>query len=396
MDKNIRAELFSLRNEVLTNLKNIESVVSKIDTKLQEEDNVSCLSRCPEIALLLQQCKKIQWHPDTPEPEKERFNHLVRHIDGVMSTIQADKYADQVADLVKLVKTMDHRMGPPVTGMTENEKYWERISPGTTDFNLTHLYKDVKLPEVPQETLEEAKHLLEQKLSEKEPTEPDTSQAPAWARDVDSKSMNQIIKDAMVWDEINQQLFVQDWNSTFKTRLDTLQVCLETAALDILNIKPPQQMNISNMQDAQNALELFQLFSEVQQKMAVSLREFKDNCQQALQDVEDDCKFFKYYEYLTNFVSSIPSFRDSMITIKDPGVIDHLFWRYTHLVNEAIQEHELTIYEFPFMIDPQTFEPKAVPQPQLAAFKKNRYDKYTKDLKHAYEFIAQQATVGTD
>lgn len=33
MDKNIRAELFSLRNEVLTNIKNIESVVSKIDTK---------------------------------------------------------------------------------------------------------------------------------------------------------------------------------------------------------------------------------------------------------------------------------------------------------------------------------------------------------------------------
>lgn len=391
MDKNIKAELFSLRNEVLTNMKNIETVVSKIDSKLQEEDNVSCLSRCPEIESLLQKCRQVQWHPDTKQQEIDKFMNLVNHIDEIMSTIQAEKYADQVADLVKLINRMDVIKGP-VGGLTENEKYWEKINPGTTNLQLAHMYRNLKTPEVPPESIQEAKQLLEQKLSEKEQSEPDLSHAPAWAKNVDNKSIDQIIKDAMVWDEMNQQIFVNMWNSMFAKRLEVLNECLETAALDILNTKPPKHLNVTSMEDAQKALELFQKFEEIKQRMVVSLREFTSNCKTTVDAANDDQKFVKYYEYLSNYVSSIPDEKSWFTDIAiDNGIFQDLSRRFTSLVNAAIQDHEMNIYEEPLIFTKDdTFELKQLSNEQIAMFKKNGYDNYTKDLKNAYEFIAKQ------
>jgi len=132
VDKNIKAELESLRNEVVANLKNIEGLVGQIDTKLAEEETTSCLSRCPEIAQLLEICKTVKLHPETNNKTSDRFEILVNNVYEQMNAIAVDRYTKGMADLISVVKTMDSKIGK-LAGTSPMEEYWENKFPGVRE-----------------------------------------------------------------------------------------------------------------------------------------------------------------------------------------------------------------------------------------------------------------------
>lgn len=145
MDKNIKAELLTLRNEVMSNLKNIENVVEKIDVKLQDEETTSCLSRCPEIASLLDQCSEVRWHPDTEQGQIGQFVRTVSRVTNHLSVIQADRYAGAMAEVLKLANNMDRKMGS-MPAKAAIEEYWDQVAPGTSERAVEDLY-DRKIKE---------------------------------------------------------------------------------------------------------------------------------------------------------------------------------------------------------------------------------------------------------
>lgn len=408
MDKNIKAELLALRNEVMSNLKNIENVVEKIDVKLQDEETTSCLSRCPEISSLLDQCSKVRWHPDTEQGQISHFNRTVSSVTDRLSVIQVDRYAGAMAEVLKLANNMDRKMGS-MPAKAAIEEYWDQVAPGTSERAVEDLYDrkikegDIKPPvELDDNDIKDALDRLNKRIGQKEPIhlcdQEDASVdlidlAPSWAKNVDSKSARQILAEAAEWDEDSQVLFGKMWNRTAERRIGIMEQVMSEAIMHVGSYNYyNERVTIKSQDDARALVTRYEDLERAKEQVISVLKDFDRNTINEIlasssvehgqeEDLENWVRYYDWYARLVNELERIAREVPQGVQVASSCL---------SFLRMMSAEKEKEVFD-PMVIDRNTFEmvPMSMPADKLLSFRKKASADYTRDLRNAYAWRAR-------
>lgn len=409
MDKNIKAELWTLRNEVLTNLKNIEGLVGKIDTKLAEEDETSCLSRCPEIARLLDLCHGLNLHPDTPPSKVLEFRSLVDRVTDRLSIIQVDRYTESMAELLNICKKIDSKVGK-LPAESPMEALWESRFPGVREKVEEYLeetdpvLKPKEKPvEVDDKDIKNALDRMNARMDgiEKRNTDPaaDPDLAPEWAKDVDQKSGMQIFKEAAEWDEDSQILFGRMWNRTARTRIDLMEQVMADTIDHVRSYNYyNERVTIKNQEEARKLVSKYDDLENAKERVVGLLRDFdRDTIKRILansqrpssysdQEEEHLENWVLYYDWYARLVCELERVAAEMP--QGAPVASSCL----SMLKAASADSEMTVLD-PKVVDPNTFEivTMKMPADKLDAFRRKAHADYMRDLKRAYDWRNRSA-----
>ena len=410
MDKNIKAELLALRNEVMSNLKNIENVVGKIDVKLQDEETTSCLSRCPEIASLIDQCMKVRWHPDTEQGQILQFDKTAFRVAERLSVIQVDRYAGAMAEVLKLANNLDRTMGS-MPANAAIEEYWDQVVPGTTERAVKELYDrkikegDIKPPvELDDEDIKDALARLNKRVKQDEPIYLDDQEkdthvdlidlAPSWARNVDSKSTRQILAEASEWDDDSHVLFGRMWNRTAERRISVVEQVMADAAAHVTSYNYyNERVTVKSHEDARALVARYEALEEAKKQVIAVLTGFdratisdisisssvmNENIKENLEN------WVRYYDWYARLVGELERIAEE---VPQGMAVASSCLSFLRVMSA---EKERGIFD-PMVIDPKTFETVPMPMPigKLEAFRKKASKDYARDLRNAYAWRNQ-------
>ena len=301
MDKNIKAELWALREEVLTNLKSIETTVNNLDIRLADEDEISCLSRCPELANLLEMCATMELHPKTPIQTVLAFTKLVEHATARLKVATVDRYADSMADLMHLSKRLDSKLGKLVDD-SPMEALWENKFPGVLN-KVSEYLDEIDAPtkakpvHVDEQDIKNALDRMNQRLTQKDPlylvdrsTDVDLSDVPQWARDINSKSVDQIVKEASEWDDYNQSIFGRMWNRVASRRIAIMEEVMSEVAVSIKSYSYlSERLSVRNIEDAENIYQRYRDLESAKDQVISVLKDFdREPIKRILENTADD------------------------------------------------------------------------------------------------------------
>jgi len=402
MDKNLRAELLVLRNEVLTNLEKIKVTVDKIDTKLNEEEEISWVARCPRLTSLLHYCSQVQWHPDAPEHLKTGLKSSAAAVTEYLSISDTEKSAQAMAWVIDAVRKLDGKMGN-MSGRAPSEAYWDRIEPGAGDRAVEELYEtkikegDLKPPASVDE--DEVRKVIDLagrmvKTPKGAPELVDINQAPEWAKDVDNKTSMQILKEAAEWDEDSQILFGRMWNKTAKTRINLME---EVMAETVEHVRSynyyNERVTVRNQDEAQQLVAKYQDLERAKERVISVLQGFdRDTIKEIVKTSEyspwsTDSEgqeeplenWVKYYDWYARLVAELEKISGEM----PQGT--HVASSCLSMLKTTSAYKEMTVWD-PKVVDPGTFEyvTMKMPAEKLEAFRKKAHDDYIRDLKRAY------------
>jgi hypothetical protein len=391
VDKNLKAELLALRNEMLANLKNIEDVVGKIDTKLQDEDASSCLSRCPEIGSLLDQCRNVRWHPETENRQIYNFNKTVDRIHELLSVVQVERYTDAMAAIVNIARRMDKEMGK-MPAKTAMETYWDSIRPGATDEHVERLYEtkikegDIKAPSVPADDagVKDALNKLSDILHNDEVSTIDTALAPEWAKDIDNKSMKQILKEASAWDEMAHELFVTMWNNIADRRVKLVNEALQMVAGEIARYNHHFKISVNNIDEAKAVMDQYADLDEFKKNLISMVTGYEPDVLARIGSEKNSDNFVRFYDWMRGLMQAVANAETGGDTRKQD-----IRGRAVSTLRALLQQHEYDVYECK-IIDPQTFDFKVLTDAQISSYRSVAYNKYRKDLESAYAWLAKK------
>lgn len=403
MDRNIKAELWALREEVLTNLKNIETTVNNLDIRLADEDEISCLSRCPELANLLEMCSTVELHPETPIQTVLAFTKLVEHATARLTVIQADRYADFMADLIHMCRRTDSKLGklPEESPM---EALWESKFPGVQQKVEQYLEDPESAPksdpvEVDANDVKDLLSRINQRLSQREPlylsdlpADVDRSDAPEWARNVDSKTGDQIVKEASEWDEDSQSLFGRMWNRMASKRIAIMEEIMSEVAVSIKSYSCESSV-VRNINDAENIYQRYRDLEKVKDRVISVLKDFdREPINRILENTADDRwsgdrpedpenleNWASYYDWLAKLTGELERI-SSEIPEGHPVVYNCL-----SMLRASMLDQE------PMVFTPMTLAPGSVfpvpikmPADKLELYRKKAQKDYLCDLDRAY------------
>jgi hypothetical protein len=301
VDKNIKAELWALREEVLTNLKSIETTVNNLDIRLADEDEISCLSRCPELANLLEMCATMELHPKTPIQTVLAFTKLVEHATARLKVATVDRYADSMADLMHLSKRLDSKLGKLVDD-SPMEALWENKFPGVLN-KVSEYLDEIDAPtkakpvHVDEQDIKNALDRMNQRLTQKDPlylvdrsTDVDLSDVPQWARDINSKSVDQIVKEASEWDDYNQSIFGRMWNRVASRRIAIMEEVMSEVAVSIKSYSYlSERLSVRNIEDAENIYQRYRDLESAKDQVISVLKDFdREPIKRILENTADD------------------------------------------------------------------------------------------------------------
>ena len=409
LDKNLKAELVALRNEVLTNLKNIENVVGKIDHKLQDEDEIACLLRCPKLDALLQQCKTVKWHPDTVSWKIDTFLRTVKDVEDLMSVSTADRYTDAMVKIIDFSKRLDQKMGG-IPGRSPSDEYWDSIEPGHNDRAVEQLYEtkikegDIKPPAVAVDDadVKNALDRMNRRLGQREPiytsdlpTDADVSLAPEWARHVDHKSSTQILKEAAEWDDDSQTLFGRMWNQNARRRIDIMEEVMAEAITHVQSYNYyNERITIKNQDEAKSLVARYQALETAKACVIEVLKNFdRATIQEMLASIaahvadpdnnrENLENWVIYYKWNLRLAQELENIARSMPQGAEVAL------SCMSMLKVISADKEMTMHD-PMVIDMATFEPVPMKMPadKLDAFRRKAHADYMRDLKRAYAWL---------
>lgn len=382
MDKNLKAEISSLRNEVLANLQAVGQLVEAMDVRLKDDAEVSCLEKCPEIATLLEMCKSVKLHDDTDQAVIQQFNNIVSTIYDKMNAVQLDKYIDILAYTVK------------AAGINIDEN---KLIEGLATDHFSEL--DTKNEKEIRSALLKIKDRIDQISPKKLPVTTnvestlDASPVPEWASNAVVKDIKAIIKDAAAWDDISQEYFVKMWNATRKHRIDILVEHLDMVINDISDFKYSGEYKIQSLEDVKKLEAAYTRL--LQQK--TSLIEIISN-RSRLDEIkasENDDNFVLFYSWISELFDNINQafVIDPMLIGDEERNVDNILRsRVLSMLTDAVDRHEKEIYrtshewwnvtlELGDVIDASL---PIVDKDRVDSFIKVSYNNYTKDLKNAY------------
>lgn len=437
MDKNIKAELSALRNEVLANLKNLEQLVVSIDTKLIEAEEVAVVARSPGLTELLNQCRKVKWSTDANQYDVYAFKSAVERVTKLWTVSEVERSERAFNDLVALLKLIEERVpSNPITNAYE--AYWESISPGITEkvqetvevadqpANATSddasTSKMLKIDPVSFEVVDQnagaaANDIIDatkkmyaylstpggitgkNDISEAPPwaKNPQTAEqqilledAPEWAKNSDKKTSTQIWKEAGVWDQDAQLLFGRMWNNTAKRRIELLEesfgdVVEEVKRYNYYN----ERVTIKSHADAKALVDRYAALEDAKSKITDLLLNFDratlDSIKQDQANLEN---FVRYYEWHGRLLAAIESLA------KENDQCAQVARSCFNVLNFYMKPNEMKIWD-PLEIDPKTFtvKPANIPADKLESYRNKAYAEYMKDLKRAYDWIKQREGV---
>lgn len=393
MDRSMKAEIESLRNEVVTNLKNIEGLVHKIDTKLAEDEELSCLSRCPEIEDLLNTCKAVTLHPDTDPNLVLGFQRIVDRVRDKMTVLESTKYGLLMADIIQSINRLDEKSGP-LTGDSPMETLWEEKFPGVRETVEHYLEEngavkpkqaDVDDSEV-QRILDSARRLTSLTKIEEDP-QADPNLAPEWAKDVANKSSHQLWEEAAEWDDDTHIIFCRQWNSLAARRITLLY---ETLKETVEHVKGYNYYNesvkIRSKDDLLSLTAKYDALEAAKAKVIMVLETFDRGTLDSIVREHDNLdNWQRYYDWNARLISELERIAKEI----PQGVEVASSCHGTLKVISA--EKEIAVFD-PMQIDTETFTavPMKMPPDKLAAFRKRAQADYLRDLNCAYEWINKQ------
>lgn len=384
MDKHLKAEILSLRNEVLTNLQNVSQLVEAMDVRLKDDAEVSCLEKCPEIASLLHLCKSIKLHEDNDKEVVARFNNLVETIKEKMNIVQLDKFVDILAYAVKAAGV----------DKINEEKLLESLKSDQLMSSINEKEED----EI-KSALSKIKERIDQISPKKSTTILDdgadspATPVPEWATDVVAKDIKTIIKDAAAWDDVSQEYFVKMWNASRKHRIDILFEHLDLVINDINNFKYTGEYKIESLDDVK---QIESIYTRVLQRKTEVINLINDRQKlEEIKNIESDDNFIMFYSWISNLfekISNLFTF-DPAITNDSERNVDYMLKNRTlSMIEDAIDRHEKEIYRVAHEWENVRLEPSNLAEVLLPVVDKNTvdsfiavsYNNYTKDLKNAY------------
>ena len=434
MDKNIKAELSSLRNEVLANLKNLEQLVVSIDTKLVEAEEVAVVARSPGLTDLLQQCRNVKWSPDANSTTIHNFNRAVERVTELWTVSEVERSERAANDLIALLKTIDER-APLNTITNAHEAYWESISPGITEkvqetledtdksaktaSDTDDTSKKLKIDPITFEVVDQNAEIAstdivdatkkmyaalaapggitgKNDIREAPPwaKTPQTAEqqilledAPEWAKNSDKKSSTQIWKEAGVWDEDAQLLFGRMWNNTAKRRIELLEesfgeVVEEVKRYNYYN----ERVTIKSHEDAQALVNRYAALEDAKGKITDLLLNFdRATLESIKQDQTNLENFVRYYDWHGRLMAAIESLA------KENDQCAQVARSRFNVLNFYMKPNEMKIWD-PLELDTNTFafKPAKMPADKLELYRKKAYTEYMKDLQRAYDWIKQR------
>lgn len=388
MDRNMKAEIESLRNEVLTNLKNIESLVGQIDTKLADDETTSCLSRCPEIAKLLELCQNIPLHPDIAETVKTQFQTHINKVHEQLSSIAVNQYTQNMTKVLHVVTAMDEKLGK-LSGESPMEQYWENKFPGVRETVDQFLQANGAVkPKVDDVDDEEVKRIIElAKYSEAQPEpEPTNEGAPAWAKDVENKSSRQILQEAAEWDEDAHAIFCRMWNSTAARRVEIMKEVLAETVKHVQTYNYyNEHITVKNRDDVSKLLSKYDSLEAAKTKVIDILENFdRATLDSIASDKENDQNWKIFYDWNKRLIAELESVATEMPQGMQVASSCHTMLRVMS------KDKEAEVFD-PMTMDLQTFQlvPMKMPPDKLIAYRQVAYDNYMRDLQRAYEWIGK-------
>jgi len=388
MDRNMKAELQSLRDEVLANLGNIKDLVGKIDTRLDAEEEVSCLTRCPKLADLLKICQEVSLHPGTDPNQERKFRDLSTQIQRKMSDIAVDRYQQGMAQVLQVVNALDAKLGK-VRGEGEIERYWEEQFPGVRD-TVEQFLEDngaVKAPK-PAADDEEVREILAiaQRMNTAKTEQPDPepeAEAPAWARDVESKSSRQIWQEAAEWDEDAQMLFGGMWNSQAERRISILKQVLAAVGEQVQGYNYYNDtVRIKNRDDLARLTRRYDDLETAKARVISVLCEWNRNELDAIaRDRDRQDNWQRYYTWNRGLVAEL-----ERIAQEQPQGAQ-VASSCMSLLKVLAAEREPEVFD-PMELDPVTFNFRAMAMPaaRLALYRQRAQAQYQRDLEQAYRW----------
>lgn len=391
MDKNLKAELVALRDEVIRNLKNIENVVDDIDTKLKNDDEVAALTKCPKLESLLSQCKNIKWDPSASDWDKRNLENTVKSIEELMSTPLAERYVALCANIVGASRNLDRVMGrmPEKSSM---ENFWDEVRQKNV-----HPLDESNKEEVEEENppLEVKLALDRMNLAIKKQENPQLAEmlannpegveigfAPEWAKNVGTKNMGQILKEASEWDELSQDTFIKMWNSNKKRRIAVLKEALEDVVIMIKSISYQNQSAVTSLDDANRVANIYKTIDQYKTSIIDLIQTHNTSELADILEHDNDDNFIKYYDWLSSLSTKLATFHDATPIFYKNILTD----RCGSILSLAIVEHEKRVPEG-VIFDKDKFDFVPMPPDQKASYEKVAYNNYIKDLEQAYKWV---------
>jgi len=398
MDKNIKAELVALKHEIVTNLKNIEGLVTNIDNKIQEEDEIACLAKCSRLTELLDRCSRIKWAPDADTREVTGLTTCVSAISKLMSTTHADRYLASAAAVIKMSRQMDAlgTSAPPAA-----ETMWETISPGIGEsikefINHHDGVKPVPV-QVDHNNITDMLIRMNHAINKTEPViDPAiAASAPAWAKDSDTKTTMQILKEASEWDADAQLLFGRMWNQTAKRRIELLEEGFNEV-IELINGYNyyNEQLTIKNRADATALVERYAALDHAKVAVIELLTNFDRVTLNSIATATDDLEnFVRYYEWYGRLFKAMEDLANE--NAQCAQVARSCF----RIIDMYIKPKEMQLFDLT-IIDASsntkstgTIEFMKIPHNKQEAFRTLGYNNYIKDLTRAYAWINQRDAV---
>jgi len=408
MDRNLKADLLALRNEVVENLRNIEGVVGRIDAKLHDEELTSCLGRCPEISSLLEQCREVRWSPEADAEQIARFIRTTSTVEERLSVIQVDRYTDAMAEMLRLARNLDRKMGE-MPAKAAVEEYWDSVVPGTTDRAVEELYErkaregDIRPPvEVDDRDVRDALDRLNRRIDQREPIQPPGQDgprdlidlAPSWARNVDTKSERQILAEiAAEWDDDSQAIFGQMWNRTAEKRIGIMEEVMADVAAHVRTYNYyNENVTIKSHDDARALVARYEDLERAKDMVVRVLTTFDRDTiaritersvgtttasgEQVEPDLENWATYYGWYDRLVGELERIAREVPQGMEVASSCLT---------MLRITSADREMEVFD-PMVIDPGTFEwvPIRTTAEKREAFRKKARADYHMDLRRAY------------
>jgi hypothetical protein len=268
----------------------------------------------------------------------------------------------------------------------------DSIRPGATDEHVERLYEtkikegDIKAPSVPADDagVKDALNKLSDILHNDEVSTIDTALAPEWAKDIDNKSMKQILKEASAWDEMAHELFVTMWNNIADRRVKLVNEALQMVAGEIARYNHHFKISVNNIDEAKAVMDQYADLDEFKKNLISMVTGYEPDVLARIGSEKNSDNFVRFYDWMRGLMQAVANAETGGDTRKQD-----IRGRAVSTLRALLQQHEYDVYECK-IIDPQTFDFKVLTDAQISSYRSVAYNKYRKDLESAYAWLAKK------
>jgi len=223
----------------------------------------------------------------------------------------------------------------------------------------------------------------------KEIAEESAENAPEWAKDVENKTSQQLLKQAAEWDDDAHSIFCKMWNSTAAKRVEIMKEVLAETVKHVQTYNYyNEHITVKNRDDVSKLLAKYDSLEAAKTKVIDILENFdRATLENIASDKENEQNWKIFYDWNKRLIAELERVATEMPQGMQVATSCHTMLRVTS------KDKEAEVFD-PMVIDLQTFQmvPMKMPPDKLIAYRQRAYDNYMRDLQKAYEWEANKVS----